>query len=111
MTPYWWVKYVVVLVVGGVIAGGAAWKIQGMRMTALKTDNKALTEARAVDAKTIAELTSANQKASESCTARLKAKDTLIRKLKEVDALEAPSEENGNTDTLLDGLNGLFVDR
>lgn len=112
---YW--KYIVPFIIGGLLFGGGAWKIQGMRLDSCKKNEAVCLTANAENAKTITAQKAEIKKVTESCSARIKSKDKAIRKLKEIDNLkpgEVSNATGNNTlgsnsgDSILDALAGMF---
>jgi len=96
MGSYW--KYIVPFVIGGVIFGGAAWKIRGLEVNKVKADLSVCTEAKLVctdanaeNSKTITALQADIAKTNKSCASRINGKDQTIKRLKQIDELKPSS--------------------
>jgi hypothetical protein len=109
--------YIASFIIGGMLFGGGAWKIQGMRLDSCKKNEAVCLTANAENAKTITAQKAEIKKATESCSARINSKDKAIRKLKEIDNLkpgEVSNATDNNTvgsnsgDSILDALAGMF---
>lgn len=120
MTAYLWLlKYIIPFVVGAVIFGGAAWEIQGMRLDACKKNEAVCLTANAENAKTITAQKAEIEKGNKSCEARIKSKDTVIKRLKVIEALTSENISTGedtanetvnnhNSDAIVSELNVMF---
>jgi len=116
MFPYWTlIKYGIPFLIGVVIFGGAAWKIQGQRLDVCKTQQKVCVSANAENTLTIAAQKAEIEKLNKSCSARIESKNQTIRKLKQIDELNGgKTDEKGNPgtdsggDDILCELNGMF---
>ena len=88
------VKILLPYLIGGAIAGGAAWMIQGARVDTAKADLKqsrtdltSCQDANASDQATIGLLKAEIGKLETTCTERVAAKETVITRIREIDAL------------------------
>lgn len=112
MFPYWTlIKYGIPFLIGGMLFGGAAWKIQGMRLDACKVTEQSCLSANVENDKTIQALKDNIVKAGKSCQERLSSKDRTINNLRSIDDLKGKKDEKGNIasdDPVLDRLNRMF---
>jgi hypothetical protein len=110
------------IAIGAAIGGGAAWRIQGVRIGHLQANVETLTTqlsacqgANAENIKTIDGLQIEVANANGICDSRLKTKEGLVKRLQEIDNLKprASKNEAGNptdaADPLLGELNGMFT--
>lgn len=107
MTYLWVIKYVCPFLIGGMLFGGVAWKIQDAKVIKAKSELAVVKDANAENIRTIDALKSEITKGNKSCQERLASKDATIRKLKEIDNMGGYNESNG-TNPLRDALNGLY---
>lgn len=101
--------YIASFVIGGMLFGGGAWKIQGMRLDTCKKNEAVCLTANAENTKTITAQKAEIKKATESCSARITSKDNTIKKLKQIDNLGGKKNEAtgvSSGDDILDALNG-----
>ena len=104
--------YIASFIIGGMLIGGGAWKIQGQRLDVCKTQQKVCVSANEENSKTIIALKAEVKKATESCSARITSKDNTIKKLKQIDNLSGAGGKKNETtgvssgDDILDALNG-----
>jgi hypothetical protein len=120
MFPYWtFLKYGIPFLIGAVVFGGAAWKIQGQRLDVCKTQQKVCVSANEENIKTITAQKAEIEKGNKSCEARIKSKDTVIKRLKVIDALTSENistgedtanetVDNRNSDAIVSELNVMF---
>ena len=117
-----------VFLVGSLLGGAAAWKIQAVRIDGLKVETQRLTQENEACAKantgnkaTIEKLKGEIARAGKLCGARLKAKDALAARLQQIDAIKTPeardetatTQDDGNSpaaDPLFIELNGMWGD-
>lgn len=105
------IKWGIPFIIGGMLAGGAAWKIQGMRLDSCKSTATACLSANVENDKTIKALQADVDKADKTCQQRLASKDATIRKLKEIDDLRGRDETNPDSgNPLRDAVNGMWRD-
>jgi len=115
-----------IFLVGSLIGGGAAWKIQAVRIGALevetqrlKQENGACALANGDNVASIEKLKGEIAQAGKLCGARLKARNDLATRLQQIDAIKTPEvrDETGTTqddgngpaaDPLLIELNGMW---
>jgi hypothetical protein len=116
MFPYWTlIKYGIPFLIGAVIFGGAAWKIQGVRLDNAKATLAVCTDANAENDRAITAMKAEIEKLDKSCSARISSKDRAIKKLKQIDELnggktdekENPGTDSGGDDIMCE-LNGMF---
>ncbi len=81
--------------IGAVIAGGCAWKIQGIRMDALKNrlavqkaEILSCQDANKVCGETIIKLKADIQKATANCEKRISVRNELMDRIREIDELK-----------------------
>lgn len=117
----------IVTAIGGIVVGfGIAWHIQGIRVdrgdaklqkkevevARLASNLEDCQDANALNTKTIRALKGEVNRVNSLCASRLKVKDSVIDKLKEIQGLKTEGKnEKGNIvsgDALLDRLNGMF---
>jgi predicted Ser/Thr protein kinase len=110
MFPYWtFLKYGIPFLIGAVVFGGAAWKIQGMRLDTCKKTEAVCLTANVENTKTITALQTEVAKGNKTCEQRLASKDSTIKRLKQIDNLRGKDETNHATgNDLRDALNGLW---
>lgn len=119
MTAYLWLlKYIIPFVVGAVIFGGAAWEIQGARLDKAKATLTVCTDANKENSITIEQLKEQAKSLNKSCDARIKSKDTVIKRLKDIEALTSENistgedtneaVDNHNSDAIVSELNVMF---
>jgi len=110
MFPYWtFIKYGIPFLIGAVIFGGAAWKIQGVRLDNAKTTLTVCTNANAENDRAITAMKAEIEKGNKSCEQRLASKDTTIKMLKQIDNLRGTNETNHATgNDLRDALNRMW---
>ena len=87
--------------IGAVIAGGAAWKIQGIRIDVLKnqitlknTEILSCQDANDACGETVKKLKSNLQAAEAKCENRLSAKNKVVDRIREIDELKPDPEAN-----------------
>jgi hypothetical protein len=119
------IKIIIVaaIFIAGMAAGASvAWKIQGMRIDNLQSD-KAILEgqvsecqnANTANANTIDRLKTDADTARGLCESRLKVKESLVERIKEIDNIkpQVPKNETSgapdDSDPLLGELNGMFT--
>ena len=95
-----------------VIAAGVTIKFQFDKIDKLKEDNIRAQEANKTNEKTITEILNERDSAITTCEARLSAKDTLIKRLRDIEVLRPSTvkpgspvvvgSSSGGTDTVLD---------
>ena len=108
MTAYiWLLKYIIPFIVGGVLFGGIAWKVQDARVIKAQSELSVVKDANAENTKTITALQAEIAKGNKSCKERLASKDATIRRLQEIDNMGGHNEIDG-TNPLRDALNSLF---
>lgn len=91
------------------IGFGIAWSWQGARLDAVKTEMKVCVQANKETLTTIAELKKQAENFNKSCEARLKSKDTLIKKLKQIENMGKKDEKVPDSpDDILNALNGMW---
>ena len=111
MTAYLWLlKYIIPFVIGGVLFGGIAWKIQDARVIKAQSELSVVKDANAENVKTITALQAEVAKGNKSCQERLASKDATIRRLQEIDNMGGHNESDG-TNPLRDALNGMYRNR
>lgn len=110
MTAYLWLlKYVIPFVVGAVIFGGAAWKIQSIRLDNAKAAVVVCEQANSENTKTIELMKVEIEKNSLSCSKKLAGKDATINRLRQIDSLEVKGEKVVDSgDAILDELNRMW---
>ena len=111
MTAYLWLlKYLIPFIMGGLLFGGAAWKIQGGRLDSCKATQQLCLSANIDNTKTIEMMKEEAKKADKSCSDRLISKDQTIKKLKEIDNMRGKDETNNDnsTDDIYNALNGMW---
>lgn len=111
--------YIASFIIGGMLIGGGAWKIQGQRLDVCKTQQKVCVSANEENSKTITAQKAEIEKGNKSCEARIKSKDTVIKRLKDIDALTSENistgedtanetVDNHNSDAIVSELNVMF---
>jgi len=120
MFPYWtFLKYGIPFLIGAVVFGGAAWKIQGVRLDNAKATLTVCESANKENSITIEQLKVEAKSLNKSCEARIKSKDTVIKRLKDIDALTSENistgedtanetVDNRNSDAIVSELNVMF---
>lgn len=109
MTYLWLLKYILPFIIGGLLFGGTAWKIQGARLDSAKAKVSSCMDANKSNIESIEQLKKEIEGSNKSCQERLASKDLTIKRLKEIDKLRGKDENNPSSgDTLLDALNGMF---
>jgi hypothetical protein len=115
------IKFLVPYLIGGLIVGGATWKIQGMRLDRAKLNLEqsqsqvvACQDANKSGQATIGALKKEIANAQSVCAVRLKVKENTIRTMKEIDDIKPKkvnNEKDSNVatgDVILDMLNSMF---
>jgi len=112
MFPYWTlIKYGIPFIIGAMIFGGAAWKIQGVRLDNAKAFVVACESANKENIVTIEQLKKQAESFNKACEARLASKDGTIKKLRDIDALRGKDEKTPTSgDPIRDALNGMWND-
>lgn len=110
MTAYLWLlKYIIPFIIGAVIFGGAAWKIQGIRLDNAKAAVVVCEQANSENTKTIELMKVEIEKNSLSCGKKLAGKDATINRLRQIDSLEVKGEKVVDSgDAILDELNRMW---
>lgn len=110
----------ILVFIGIIIGGSAAWYIQGSRVKSLQADLEKMkadlgkcTDANTSNKKTIDELRADAKTAKELCSDRLKVKERLFQKLQKIDSIKTVKTNEKSTantaDPLLAELNSMFV--
>ena len=121
-------SYIKIIIVAAIFAAGmalggsVAWKIQGLRIDQLKNDKATLERqvsecqsANTTDATTIERMKTDAEAAKGICESRLKVKESLVERIKEIDDIkpQVPKNEKSgafdDSDPLLGELNGMFT--
>lgn len=97
MTPMMYLRIGLAL---AIFAGGftSAWWIQGKRADGIKAENVKLKDANVSNMETITSLNAEVAKVNQTCEARLKSKDTVIKRLKVIDGLTSKPKSTGDKD-------------
>jgi hypothetical protein len=110
LTFLWEYKfYIACFVLGGLLVGGSAWKIQGVRLDNAKATLAVCTDANAENDRAITAMKAEIEKGNKTCEQRLASKDSTIKRLKQIDNLRGIHETNHATgNDLRDALNGMW---
>lgn len=110
MFPYWTLmKYGIPFIIGAVIFGGSAWKIQSIRLDNAKAAVVVCEQANSENTKTIELMKVEIEKNSLSCSKKLAGKDATINRLRQIDSLEVKGEKVVDSgDAILDELNRMW---
>ena len=107
--------YIACFILGGILIGGSAWKIQGIRLDSCKKNEAVCLTANAENQATITAQKTEIAKLDQSCSARINGKDKTIKKLKEINSLKGGTTDDkattgagGSGDDILDALGGMF---
>ena len=111
--------YIASFIIGGMLFGGGAWKIQGVRLDNAKATLTVCESANKENSITIEQLKVEAKSLNKSCEARIKSKDTVIKRLKDIDALTSENistgedtanetVDNHNSDAIVSELNVMF---
>lgn len=104
-------NYIKLAICIGLIAIGfaSAWTYRGAQLDKERMINKVCVEANKETLITIAELKKQAENFNKSCEARLKSKDTLIKKLKQIENMGKKDEKVPDSpDDILNALNGMW---
>jgi hypothetical protein len=100
---YW--KYIVSSLAALALGFGAAWFIQGVRLNYaksevlnLKSQIQICQDANVANQETIVKLKTEIESAQSLCESRLRVKDKVISRLKEIDALRAEGRKRGSAE-------------
>lgn len=115
MTPLMYLRIGLAL---AIFAGGftSAWWIQGKRVDGIKAENVKLKDANVSNMETITSLNEEVAKIGKTCETRLRSKDAVIKRLKDIDNLTSKPKSTGDKnektsdtgDPLRDALCGMF---
>lgn len=114
---YWvlikpFLKYIIPFIIGGILVGGAVWKIRGYEVGKLKGELSNCMVANAENTKTITALQAEIAKGNKTCEQRLKSKQGAINRLREIDDLKGASDGKkvgtDSNDPVLNQLRGMF---
>lgn len=115
MLPYLTlIRYGIPFVIGAILFGGSAWKIQGIRVDRLKGEVSICKEANLTNVQTIDTLKADIAKQDKTCQARLASKDSTINNLRSIDDLKGKKDDKGKVtsdDPILNHLNGMFSNK
>jgi hypothetical protein len=97
MTAYLWLlKYIIPFVVGGVLGGYGVGLVKNGTIARQVTEIKEQKEIVATQNKTISTLKEWREKEAKTCQARLTSKDSVIKRLKVIDALTSENKNTGD---------------
>ena len=105
------IKWGIPFIIGGMIFGGAAWKIQGVRLSVAKADFATCSIANQTNTETIEQLKKQAESYNKSCQERIKGKDGTINRLREIDNLRGSNGQKvdaNSNDPILNQLRGMF---
>jgi len=107
------IKYGIPFIIGGLLFGGAAWKIQDWRYGGDRVKLEACSSANVENATTIEQLKKQAENFNKTCEQRIASKDSTIKKLRQIDELHG-GNTNGQEmdadsgDSVLNELRGMF---
>jgi len=112
-----WIAAAVLVLAGVGIGSVASWQIRGVGIHRQKATIERLgaeleiaQQVSRENTETIARLRAELQRSDTLCSARLKNRDRVVARIREIDAIktEGKDHEKGPADPLLDRLNGMF---
>jgi hypothetical protein len=87
------IKYGIPFLIGAMIAGGAAWKIQGVRLDSCRSTEQACLSANAENTKAITALQADITKGNKTCQERIASKDSAIKRLRDIDNMRGKDDK------------------